>query len=320
MAQYDYTISTAFPNQAVSSDRLTQEIQQSAIVTALDHIDTADGVCSIVFKASLSGGDEALLDGLVAAHSGAALATAPMAVALTGLDLNRDNRLIVQPVTLTKGQWHYWHGEGDDIAATPQTVGGGQAFEASCSTADDCVVEWSYRDPVWIAGGSFRFQGAQMGDKVSFVIYAPATAVVANVGGTGNCNLVGAVIVPAAGNGAYDVDLATCNPIPTADEAPYSGYWEHALPANMKGRGTTTPSSTPGQAKYHLLAVDYDLDRFVNGERLLGSGENFYEPQNINVSLCMPGWEFKCTLHNETGTHTVEAVWRVLVSRYWTTQ
>lgn len=235
------------------------------------------------------------------------------------LETNRDGRQIVQPVTLGKGQWHYWHGEGDDVVADPQTVGGGQGFEASCDAAEDCVVEWSYRDPVWIAGGSLRFQGALMGDNVSFVIYAPATPITANGGGTGNCNLVGAVIVPAMGDGAYDVDLSMANPVPTADAPPYTGYWEHELTANLKGRGTTTPSATPGQAKYHLLAVDYDLDRFVNGERLLGSGENYYEPQNINVSLCLPGWEFKCTLHNATGGHTVEAVWRVLVSRYWTT-
>lgn len=68
-----------------------------------------------------------------------------------------------------------------------------------------------------------------------------------------------------------------------------------------------------------LIPADVALDQFVHKERLLGDGETFYEPQNINVSLCLPGWKFKCTLHNENGTHTVEAVWRVLVSRYWTT-
>lgn len=76
--KYDYTIATAFPNALVDSDRLKQEIQASAIVTALDYIGTADGVCSIWFKAALSGGDQTVLDGIVAAHSGAPFAQPPM--------------------------------------------------------------------------------------------------------------------------------------------------------------------------------------------------------------------------------------------------
>ena len=234
---------------------------------------------------------------------------------------NRDGRQIVQPVTLGKGEWHYWHGEGDDVTSDPQTVGGGTAFEATATSIGDVPVEWEYCDPVWIAGGTLTFQGAVMRDKVTFVIYAPATPLTPNGGGTGNCNVVFGVIVPAAGGntGAYDVDLTTCNPIPSADSEPYTGYWEHELSPTMRGRGTTEASTTPRQAKYHLLAVDYDLDRFVNKERLLGAGTSYYEPQNINVSLCFPGWKFKCILTNATGSHTLEAVWRVLVSRFKTT-
>jgi hypothetical protein len=67
---YTFSIQNAFPNHAVESSRLTLEVQQSAIVTALDHIGTAGDVCSVVFKDALSVGDEAVLGGLVAAHSG----------------------------------------------------------------------------------------------------------------------------------------------------------------------------------------------------------------------------------------------------------
>lgn len=77
---YDYTISTAFPNHAVDSPRLRQEIIDSAIVTAFDYIGTADDTCSIWFKAALSAGDQTLLDGIVAAHSGEALPSSPMPI------------------------------------------------------------------------------------------------------------------------------------------------------------------------------------------------------------------------------------------------
>lgn len=70
MNKYTYTIATAFPNGIVASERLTEEILDSSIVTALDHIDTGLGDCDIWFVSALSGGEQTTLDGLVAAHSG----------------------------------------------------------------------------------------------------------------------------------------------------------------------------------------------------------------------------------------------------------
>lgn len=66
--EYDYT------KGPIAIDRLTQEIQQSSIVTALDYI-TVLGTdqLSIFFKASLSDPDKTTLDGIVAAHSGVPL-------------------------------------------------------------------------------------------------------------------------------------------------------------------------------------------------------------------------------------------------------
>jgi hypothetical protein len=68
--KYTYTISTSFPNAKVESTRLTQEIQSSAITIAIERIDTNDDICDIWFKDALSQTDEAILNGLVAVHSG----------------------------------------------------------------------------------------------------------------------------------------------------------------------------------------------------------------------------------------------------------
>lgn len=229
---------------------------------------------------------------------------------------NYDGRPIIQPVTLGSGQWHYWHSVGDDGS----TLAGGQRFGSSRDTTGENTVHWSYRDPVWVAGGTLKYLNADLGDWVTLTIYAPATPVVPNPTNTGNCHVVYGVIVPAAGGntGEYDVDLATAIPVPTSDFEPYSGYWDYTLPAQMMGRGVITPG-TPGHAKYHLCAGRVSLDGFVREEMLLGDGESFYEPQNINVSLCLPGWEFECIIHNESGDHNLKVIWRVLVSRYWTT-
>jgi hypothetical protein len=75
--KYTYSISGDFPNAKVNSDSLTIEIQASAIVTALDRIDTAGDVCDIWFKDALSAGDETVLDAVVAAHQGVAPPWAP---------------------------------------------------------------------------------------------------------------------------------------------------------------------------------------------------------------------------------------------------
>jgi hypothetical protein len=68
--KYTYSIQNDTPNHKVAPDRLTQEIQQSAIVTALDHIDTNGDVLDIWFKDVLSSGDQTILTGIVNTHSG----------------------------------------------------------------------------------------------------------------------------------------------------------------------------------------------------------------------------------------------------------
>jgi len=79
VTKYTYSISQDFtglvsPYTRPDIGRLTQEIQESAIITALDHIDCGGDACDIYFKAALSSGDETVLDGIVAAHTGAPLA------------------------------------------------------------------------------------------------------------------------------------------------------------------------------------------------------------------------------------------------------
>ena len=60
------------PKTKPASGRLEQEINDSAIVTALDHIETNDDAakCNIWFSDVLSGGDQTILTGIVEAHTG----------------------------------------------------------------------------------------------------------------------------------------------------------------------------------------------------------------------------------------------------------
>jgi hypothetical protein len=72
---YTYSIENDFPNHAVNSDTLREQVLAAAITSALDRIDTADGDCLIVFRWELSNEEKTLLDGVVAVHDGAANVT-----------------------------------------------------------------------------------------------------------------------------------------------------------------------------------------------------------------------------------------------------
>lgn len=78
MASYNYT-------KEVDVSRLQSEIEDSAIVTALDYINLegADDL-EIFFKASLSGGDETILNNLVTAHVNEPLPSGPQLVQIDG--------------------------------------------------------------------------------------------------------------------------------------------------------------------------------------------------------------------------------------------
>jgi hypothetical protein len=68
--KYTYSIQTDFPNHKVATDRLLGEVSSSAVTIAIDHINTEGDDCDVWFKGVLSSEDEAILDALVAAHSG----------------------------------------------------------------------------------------------------------------------------------------------------------------------------------------------------------------------------------------------------------
>jgi hypothetical protein len=85
--KYTYSISTDFTGLEASSPNTTAlgaEIQTSAIVTALDYINTSGDDCDVWFKAALSSGDEDILDALIAAHTGAPSEPVPQEVTLVG--------------------------------------------------------------------------------------------------------------------------------------------------------------------------------------------------------------------------------------------
>ena len=321
---YTYSIQDDFlQNHEVNSGTLTTEIEASAITIALERIDTGAGNCVIVFKAALSAGEETILDGLVAAHDGDAAAPAPIPVAIAG-PTTSDGKQIVLPCLFPGGVYLFVCGATDS-----ETVRGeGDLLIVSSETSGDTTVEMDpFLDFVYIAGGTLLFEGGVLGDWFSARMVCPATTPVLNEANTGNCNLMDCpacpgvpegtkLIVPAAGNGTHDVDLATAIPVPSHDtEEPGvgSGFYNWNEPSSGAGRGTIT--AVPGMTgDYHLLDHEVQLAAFVNRVPLLGSGQLDVAVESVKPKKMLPHWHGRMVLHN-TGHAGLKAALMIVTAR-----
>jgi len=73
ITKYSYTISTDTANAKVNSGKLTKDIQNSVILTSIDHIDTQGDVCDVWMKdiLSTSSPDDATnLNNVLSVHDG----------------------------------------------------------------------------------------------------------------------------------------------------------------------------------------------------------------------------------------------------------
>lgn len=158
MSNYNYT-------KEINADRLTQEIQQSSIVTALDHIsiEGTDEV-TITFKAALSSTDEDTLDSIVTAHINTPLDPEPQ---LVQLDEQRDSDGVVLQrfkiaATGSKFKTHHIHFKTADLDSLKERKENGNSFSYSSLKLYD-------------SNGDIITDGANEGNAVKTVIeFEPA--------------------------------------------------------------------------------------------------------------------------------------------------
>lgn len=214
-----------------------------------------------------------------------------------------DGSPFVSPCMFPAGVYLYITGSSDGTV-----IGEGDQFVLTSEEEEDKSFEFQFQDWVLIAGGGLFPTGAVRGDWASMGVYCPATPITPNVGGTGNCNLVNGIIVPAAGDGAYDVDLGEANPVLTPL---HDGFWDWDFPPT--GKGTVTVGE-PQKAKAHLIAANYDLARFVNRVSISKNEQLEFTIPAIEPKIMLPHWKGKVTIHNSG--HTGLAVeWYITCAR-----
>lgn len=253
-------------------------------------------------------------------NSNSSVARPVQVFAPTGIAVpsTNDGRAISMPSLFPDSTMLYITGAADDPIAGR---GQGSSFTFSSDTAGDTTLLFSFNDWVYLTGGAFRYVGATLGDMITLEATAPASTVTPNGGNTGNCNLTASpfgantLIIPAAGNGAYDVNLTTAVPITAlntaAPRAPI-GYWNWSTPDT--GKGTIT-AGTPGASPYNLFTVNIDpLIRIVEKLQIVGDAADNLTIPAVNPKQFLPHWSIRATLHN-SGHTGLQACFRLVLAR-----
>lgn len=328
--KYSYVKTTDFVNNKVDVDALIDEIRNSAIITAVDFVEVHGNDVDVWMKGPLSAGDKVILDnnaspaeGLIGAHQGEPLAPGAMLVDI-GAPKTSDGKPIFLTNQFPGNVTTYFPGAGDNMSPTPPATGRGQGsrFRLSSDVAGTVMLEWQFADWVYVSGGTATFQSAELGDETTYKIYAPASLVAVNGGGSGNVDLVDLggfnKIVPASppNTGSHDIDLTDGTafaPVPSPQDANgnFTGSWDWDDPD--EGLGELSANSS-GKGQYDLYDVQLDLVQFAPNIQLLGSGDALLEPGDVKPKKILPHWIHQVSLTN-AGHAGLKMVWHLLCAR-----
>jgi hypothetical protein len=224
-----------------------------------------------------------------------------------------DGRPMVQPVTVDRDLWHWFTSAGDDPSLGRAS---GTVMEAALSAeGDSAPVEWQFNDWADLAGGVLIYEGAKLGDYISFQVDWPAS-VAANTPGAGNANKVpvpgGNLFVPAV-NGDWTLTLNSRTSVVPVLSPGKKGYWEWDWPDEGVGNVSAGP---PGASAYNLL--DFAVapaTRFMPRVGLLGSRVMSFRPDNVHPTSVLPHWKMRAVVHHGPGTHALEVTWHIVCAR-----
>lgn len=170
----------------------------------------------------------------------------------------RDKKPVMVMSPATEG-WNTWIvGAGDDLETGVR--GGGDQFILDFEDGylpQTKIIDFEFTENLEIHDGQLSWEPPEKWsrlDKFSLGVYIPPTPTTFNPLGTGNCNIINEqgisgqldsyIIIPAAGDGYYDLDLDEAIPVPATG----AGFWNCDYDSG---------DVTYGQmgSNYHLLAV-----------------------------------------------------------------
>ena len=246
-----------------------------------------------------------------------------------------------QEVALTVMPSHHracFIARADDL--TNGLRGKGERFHISMTggSGTGSTMMFQLADPFDLVGGYIMVTNGNRDDYCSMEVIAPASPVTPSPTATGNCNVVYGRIIPANGNGAYQVDLSAplnsnvdgtnplkprlitqvC-PVPAfgSDGVTPNGYYDYDELTGIVSQ------STPGKGYYNLYAVDLTMIRYVTDWPVYRPGGVYEHVFRVNQKggHLIPHWKFKVNV-TRADSHdpgdTVEYFWGWYMSRQFT--
>ena len=248
---YEYAL-TDFLNDKADLSSLKFEIEQASIVKALKEITMTNDICDIWFKDALSAGEETILDGVVAAHTGVRTDDSAPVMA--------DGRPLVRADTRPIGTQTYFTCCGDDSTA----IGNGVCMKWDFSNDNDEYtgpevpsgfkakeILMTFKCPVYLKDGAIYFFDAPWGQFMHMDIMVPSGGYYPNPAGAIPAAALGLpgsdIYAQASGNVVYQSYVhnhyvyGSC---PMGDELNAEGCAVDALPIGWMLRGLIiTPTS-----------------------------------------------------------------------------
>jgi hypothetical protein len=193
---------------------------------------------------------------------------------------------------------------GVDDALSPAARFGGDLIAVQKQGVGTATLDLNFLDGIFLAGGHIAWDGGAWGSSVYMELIAPASTVKEPASpGLGNCNLVPTglgfnIIIPAAGDGAKDIDVPV--PIPAANDETLvqTGYWNYSEP--WIGKGTLTPVASLG--KYNLFDQQLELAHFAKLHLFHAQGSRDLMASAIKPKWILPEWKMRLVITNaDTG-------------------
>jgi len=228
-----------------------------------------------------------------------------------------DGKQIVTISPSSEGLNTWFHGAGDITGSIERS--GGQKYLITFTAIEIGTtkeVSINYSEPIEIHDGQAIFTPAASWDVIDYAelyVEIPATPIVSNLSGTGNCNLFpvpgGNLILPANGNGGYNVDLTKAVPVNSSDQ---TGYWDTDY-----FTGGVTSSATPGKAEYNLL--DFQVpNQYFAVKMPLGQGHGLLDVDVYKTQWIHQNYKFHFVVRKDSPGAGKIAIWLLGFRRFIT--
>jgi len=219
-----------------------------------------------------------------------------------------DGKQVFVASPATEG-WMTWvTSRGDDLTGNKR--GDGQLIKVAFTEAGDSQIDLEYLEPVELHDGELNWDPAQWGvdDEFSFSAVIPAS-VPTSTPGVGNCNKVDVggynILVPAAGDGDWTIDLGVTQPVVPTSKSTQNGYWDVNLDT-----GIVSPSGDVGKASWHLL--DVPVESFFMKRIAMGNPRGVFEIDVYKAEWVSPKWKMRLAVKRVTSGAGTVGGWLML--------